>query len=205
MTGTAVYITSLPAGKARQEETGAGRALLALGLMRAGFLAEGAPGQVDINPLLVYGPRGKPAFQELPVQFSISHSHGLVACALGKGELGLDVERLRIFSPRLAARVARKEERCQAALAGDFDSGMTQLWTCKESYMKYTGLGMAQGLQAIPVAALGPQPRLEGQPGLHLNSIPLWRGGQRFWLTLCQSLPGSIVLEFIPRQLLGTG
>lgn len=144
--------------------------------------------------------RGKPYFAQWPYQkyhFSISHSHGLVACALAETPVGLDVERVRAFSPALAERVCAPGERAMLERAADPDSFLTRLWTCKESYMKYTGLGMAQGVAETAFSRLEPTPVLVGREGLHINSIRLLRGGEAFWLTLCGEEPGPLAVRFV--------
>lgn len=194
-----VYITSIgdpPQGRKREAETRAGRALLAHALNRARpgstLLAAG-----DIEPLLSFGPQGKPFFREPGWEFSISHSHGLVACGFSAGPLGLDLERVRTFPPRLAERIQAPGEAPLVEHCPDPDCLWTQLWTCKESYMKYTGLGMAQGTAAMPFARLGPAPRLAAGEGPLFRSFRLLRGGEPFWLTVCREEPGPLAVELV--------
>lgn len=194
-----VYITSvgsLPQGRKRAEETRAGRALLAHALNRA------RPGSAplaagDIEPLLCFGPQGKPAFRQLDWEFSISHSHGLIACGFSAGPLGLDLERVRTFPPRLARRIQAPGEAALVEHCPEPDSLWTQLWTCKESYMKYTGLGMSQGTAEMPFARLGPAPRLAAGEGPLFRSARLLRGAAPFWLTVCREEPGPLAVEFV--------
>ncbi len=198
-----LYITSfstdLPRGEKKRTETRAGRALLAYALQRRGalpasFWAKGA----DVNQMLCYGPHGKPFFRELGLQFNISHSHGLAVCGLSSLPLGVDVERARRFSPALRERTAAPEE---AGLwqTDSPDGTLTQLWTCKESYIKYTGLGLSQGVEGIRFAALGQRPQLAQKGGVRFFSLPLLRGGERFWLTVCHE-GGPVGVEFVPRR-----
>jgi 4'-phosphopantetheinyl transferase len=82
------------------------------------------------------------------LQFNLSHTHGLVACAVGVHcRIGLDVE--NIFRPvgvvDLARHVLAEPE--LASLAGTSDAVRSRLffqyWTLKESYMKATGRGLS--------------------------------------------------------------
>lgn len=196
-----VYVTSLaegiPRGQKRQAESRTGRALLAHALNR---VRPGTPPlcERDIPPLLCFGPKGKPGFQALAWEFSISHSHGLVACGFSARPLGLDVERVRPFSPQLAGRIQAPGEEALAGAHPDSDSRWSQLWTCKESCMKYTGLGMSQEPGEIAFARLGPAPLLAaGGKGLCFRSLCLYRGGEPFWLTLCRGEPGPVAVEFL--------
>lgn len=90
------------------------------------------------------GRHGKPFLPDHPsFRFSISHTRGAVACAVGERELGVDVERLRTWNPRLAARFYTPLE--QAYVQGS-DLRFTQIWTRKEAYCKYTGEGLSRPL-----------------------------------------------------------
>lgn len=200
MRGITVYIASLeeepPRGQKRQAESRAGRALLAHALNRA--RPESAPlREADIPPLLCYGPRGKPALREPGWEFNISHSRGLVACGLSRRALGLDLERVRPFPPGLAGRIRAPGEEALGERCPDPDSLWTQLWTCKESYMKYTGLGMSQDTAGMRFVRLGPLPELWGE-GPRFRSVRLLRGKEPFWLTVCGEEPGPLRAELVP-------
>lgn len=70
---------------------------------------------------------------------SLSHSHGLVACAVSAEPVGLDVERIRPVSPRLL-RLLSPEERDYVRCDADF----FRLWTLKESLIKCRGGHLGQ-------------------------------------------------------------
>ena len=106
-----------------------------------------------------YGPRGKP-FVSAPateVRFNLSHSHGRAMFVFARGrEVGVDLEagaRLKDDWPGLARRVFSTREQAELAALpeeqrrGAFLNG----WTRKEAYLKATGLGIVDGLQAIEV------------------------------------------------------
>lgn len=77
---------------------------------------------------------GKPYFAGEPeIHFSLTHTKGLVACAIGNTAVGVDAElAARSASPRLVRRIASEAEREQ------FD--FIELWTLKECYIKLHGL-----------------------------------------------------------------
>ena len=101
------------------------------------------------------GSHGKPALaaglSDLPLSFNLSHTHGLVACAVGLGaDVGLDVELVtratdwraiasRYFSP---AEVAQIDGVADAGRATRF----FELWTLKEAFAKALGVGLSQSL-----------------------------------------------------------
>lgn len=172
-----------------------GWALLRLGLLRCGFCTP----EATVNDILgkaQRGPKGKPFFSEPDCQFNISHSRGLVGCALENVPVGLDVEHVRKFSPGMMEKVCAPEE-AKLVSGEDPDSRLTQLWTCKESHMKLTGLGFSQGLQETVFCALGAEPRLVGQGRAYFHSTSLEHGGEAYWLTLCSAEPIDFEIEWM--------
>ena len=93
----------------------------------------------------------KPRFVDGGTQFSLSHTKGLVACAVSDRAVGVDVEHERPCHEALARRFFTREEQrfLQASSAPDRD--FTMLWTLKESYVKALGLGLRQPLNSFSV------------------------------------------------------
>ncbi len=89
---------------------------------------------------------------ELPLQFNLSHTTSLVACAVTLGrEIGVDVE--DIERPRTTMAIADNyfappEVRALRALsAGEQRQRFFEYWTLKESYIKARGMGLALPLR----------------------------------------------------------
>jgi 4'-phosphopantetheinyl transferase len=115
----------------------------------------------------ICGPTGKPALAEplsaLPLFFNVSHSHELTLIAVTRrGEVGVDVERLRpfandldlaerFFSPREAAalRSLPNEQRIEAFF---------HAWTRKEAFLKASAHGLTYGLDRVEVTLLHGEP-----------------------------------------------
>lgn len=93
------------------------------------------------KPELVLGPWGKPAVTNGPA-FSISHSKGYAALAVGEKPVGLDLELVRPYMEKLPERIFSPGEldwfRSRYSTKVDFFT----LWTLKESYLKYLGTGL---------------------------------------------------------------
>lgn len=88
----------------------------------------------DTLPRVVCDARGRPRFEGAPAAFfSLSHTEGLVVCALGDVPVGVDAERPRPLRSGTAERLMSPEE----AAAFDF----FRLWTLRESCFKLTGSG----------------------------------------------------------------
>ncbi|MCD7982165.1 MAG: 4'-phosphopantetheinyl transferase superfamily protein [Clostridiales bacterium] len=94
---------------------------------------------------------GKPFVKELPeVHFSISHSGGFWVCALSDTEVGLDLQICyQGDSEKLAHRFFHPSE--VAWLEEHGFKEFSWMWACKESYVKYTGVGLREGLDGFSV------------------------------------------------------
>jgi 4'-phosphopantetheinyl transferase len=114
-----------------------------------------------------YGPFGKPeldpARHAADVTFNASHSHGIgvIAAAAGR-RIGVDVERVRALKDMgaLARRVfsPRELEALFALPAGQQVAGFFNGWTRKEAFIKATGAGLSQPLDAFSVSLAPAQP-----------------------------------------------
>lgn len=111
----------------------------------------------EIIPLhFAYGKNGKPYLDDYPaIFFNISHSGNVVCCALSDKEIGIDIQKHTEVKTNLAERFFTKEECRQLQEAvhtqgeGSYQELFFRMWSIKESYIKYTGLGMKQGLNTF--------------------------------------------------------
>lgn len=184
--------------------------LCAWGLLLRAIMERGAPLPADspagLKAAAIRGPHGKPFLPGSGVEFSISHSRGLAACAVEDVTVGVDVERVRAFNPTLIRRICAPRE--EALTAGD-DSLLTQLWTCKESHMKLTGRGFSQGVAETAFRELGERPRLAGDAGSspwnsdpcssgpYFNSMAVSLDGEAFWLTECCREKRELTVQWV--------
>lgn len=111
---------------------------LASGLLLRFLLAQ--YGREDYE--LSYNKYGKP-YIEQGHHFSLTHSKGLLCCAVSDSNIGIDAE--MIFSARdnVARRSFSSDEYNTYSNASDRDSEFYKIWTQKEAYLKYTGTGLA--------------------------------------------------------------
>jgi 4'-phosphopantetheinyl transferase len=106
--------------------------------------------------------RGRPILpDDETVQFSISHTHDLVAVALTTGaQIGIDLEYMKPHSdlPELAKRIFSEEDLQTFLSLPDSEAlaAFFRVWTRKEAYLKARGEGIAEGLRQISVS-LGPE------------------------------------------------
>jgi len=98
------------------------------------------------------------------IQFNLSHTSGLVACALGKVcEIGIDVENIRrdldfidlasrFFSPVETSRLLQTRPDGRREMFFCY-------WTLKEAYIKARGQGLSLGLDGFWLELDGASPR----------------------------------------------
>ena len=95
---------------------------------------------------------GKPYFPDHPgILFSVSHSGDYWVCAIAPEEVGLDLqeENQTKRAEKLAKRFFHPHE--QAYLKSVDYRDFTRIWAAKESYLKYTGEGIAGGISHFSV------------------------------------------------------
>jgi 4'-phosphopantetheinyl transferase len=124
----------------------------------------------------VTGEFGKPAlaanFHECNLHFNISHTRGLVACAIARHEVGVDVERSdRKIDLDIARHYFAPEE---VSLMRSFprseqDKIFFRLWSLKEAFIKATGEGLSRPLDSFGFAfepvRIAFHPERDGHPG----------------------------------------
>lgn len=94
---------------------------------------------------------GKPYFLDIPLQFNLSHTKGAVAIALSDDAVGIDIERIRPVSMKIAQRFFTPPE---IAYIGTSQKRFFEIWTKKEAYVKYIGKGLSFGLRSFNVLDL---------------------------------------------------
>ena len=111
-------------------------------MLTAGLLLRKVLGIYGIDALAIEkGPNGKPMVEG--IHFNLSHTDGLVICAVSDLPVGCDVEKVRQAPEGVAERFFHENERAYLATYSDtFDEQFFRLWTIKESYIKMTGEGM---------------------------------------------------------------
>lgn len=89
---------------------------------------------------------GKPFLYNKPrFFFNVSHSANWVVCAISTKEVGVDIEKLKPIDMKIAKRFFDKREYHYIMSAADFATQVEcfyDIWTLKESYVKYIGKGL---------------------------------------------------------------
>lgn len=97
------------------------------------------------------GEHGKPYLTNFNgIHFNISHSGSMAMCAVSDSPVGADVEQIKPYSDAVAKRIMSDEERRFYLCSPDKQTLFFQIWTLKESYLKYTGAGLT-ALKSVTV------------------------------------------------------
>ena len=117
------------------------RLSLAAGILLKNALERAGAGEAE----LFFGENGKPCLPGGGVEFNLSHSGNLAACAVSPLPVGVDVEAFRHFDEKLLRHIYQERELAvlrERAAPEDEDRIFTELWTIKESFLKYLGTGI---------------------------------------------------------------
>lgn len=92
---------------------------------------------------LSYTDKGKPYIDNSNFYFNISHCNEFAVCAISDNEIGIDIEMIKDKIKKLQPKITDDSK-------ADSDN-LTQLWTLKESFVKYLGIGIIMDLKKIKV------------------------------------------------------
>jgi len=147
-------------------------------------------------------PYRKPYFHACPEYFhNVSHSGDWWACAYGRVEMGLDLQRKE---NKDTARIAKRffHPRETAWLQDRSPDQFYRLWAYKESYLKYTGTGLLKGLDHFSVIPSGSEEgRSEAgeiKPGAeHVCQYEIPFPVKDYWMVLTTEKPVEIKVKCI--------
>ena len=133
---------------------------------------------VDCNPkalVFTYGSHGKPTLLDYPeLQFNVSHSQGRALIGIAhKRAIGVDLEQVREM-PRILGIAKRFFVGSEYEAIGRMSEGLRsqhffEYWTCKEAYLKATGVGLGQ-MRMLEIAIDGAAARVLRKP-FNLNFV----------------------------------
>jgi len=115
-------------------------------LLRVGLRKEYG---IDEPPIMSFERNFKPYFQSLPnVHFNLSHCKVATACAISATPIGIDAEEYCSYGANIASNVLNENE-LTTVLEGNSPREFARYWTMKESYVKYTGIGIDEHLKDL--------------------------------------------------------
>lgn len=115
------------------------------------------------HPSIVKTEQGKPYIENSSLKISLSHTNGLVCCAVAHdNEIGIDCERARKISEHVPGRVCTERELRDIWEAKDPDSRFLLYWTLKESISKKRGVGLRESFRQYEISWEGNTPVCNG-------------------------------------------
>lgn len=123
----------------------------------AGLLLKNVLTANHLDGEIIYGKQGKPYLKNNKEYFfNLSHSGDYAVCALADFEIGIDIQIQKPMNFKICDRFFTRDEKEFIMKEAEFierEKNFYTIWTRKESYMKYTGLGMKQDIRNISVLA----------------------------------------------------
>jgi 4'-phosphopantetheinyl transferase len=100
---------------------------------------------------------GKPFLVHFPnIHYNVSHTKGLIVCAISNHCVGIDVERIKPFNKPIVERFFSRNE-CEYVFVSkeNQDKRFAEIWTKKEAYVKWLGKGMEVPFESFDVCHEG--------------------------------------------------
>ena len=107
-------------------------------------------------------PGGKPYLVGETLHISLSHTQGLVCCAVSEKTCGVDCEYPRAVSQSTMRRVCTEKELRDIFAADDPCARFMVYWTLKESISKKRGTGLRESFQQYEISFRDGQPVCDG-------------------------------------------
>ena len=153
---------------------------------------------------------------DIPLFFSLSHSEDMMICAVACFNIGADCQKKNIDDVETCIKIAKRfytdEENAfldDILLSEDYDeedsdreyiNHFFKIWAKKESYIKYTGKGLAEGLKTFSVANEKRQKNYFGE--VYFKRIALSKlkkikkaESNQFYIYLCYNKENKNILE----------
>ena len=107
----------------------------------------------NLDSTLVFNQYGKPDFKDSTYHFNISHSNDMCIMSISDEEIGVDVQYIQNFEEDRLDRLTRRvyNDNDYNFYNTDDNTTFTQIWTIKEAYLKYIGLGLIKNIHDIVI------------------------------------------------------
>lgn len=118
-----------------------------------GGIVSRIPGEDPAGLKIARTEHGKPYFEERrDIHFNISHAGEYILAAFGSEPLGVDIEKRRKTGfEKIGRRIMTEPEYVAFLESEDREEVFFRKWVLMESYVKWTGLGLAAGMQGLPM------------------------------------------------------
>lgn len=103
-------------------------------------------------PIMEYGKYGKPGISgHKDIHFNISHCRCAAICIVSDSPVGIDIESVDRYTPRLAQYTMNNDELQQIQKSENSAIEFARLWTMKEALLKLTGRGITNNMKDVLV------------------------------------------------------
>lgn len=129
---------------------------------------------------------GKPFLVGNNLYFNLSHSGRWVVCAIGNSQLGVDVELVRLLKYEAIYKSFSLTERVylDALPSQDKQDYFFKLWTLKESFVKFIGVGLKYPFNGFSIDVNSLKLLKEEQWGTNLSFFSR-KLDEKHWYALC--------------------
>lgn len=106
---------------------------------------------------ITFNEYGKPFLNDRSnFSYNLTHSGKWVVIAYGSGDVGIDIEEIQLGKEDIADVFFAEEEKSYIHMVKGRNRAerFTQIWTLKESYIKYLGTGLSTRLNSFSVNAV---------------------------------------------------
>lgn len=142
---------------------------------------------------VITDPCGKPRIAgQTDFHFNLSHSGNRVVIAYGDSPVGVDVQQMRMDTGKenLAKRFFTKEEQIYVFEQPELsEARFYRVWTGKESYLKYLGIGLRKSLDSFSIFSPEISPMLNVQYLADGYCVSLCAGDDKRIFELDDQLP----------------
>lgn len=154
-------------------------------------------GNQFVESNLVYNRYGKPAIKEGEIFFNLSHSGDWVVLAYGVAEVGVDIEKIQPGRERILDSILTEEERDYIYSADKLEKSrrFTQIWTLKESYIKYLGTGFSTDMKTFSIDALENVVKNSNGKFMEHIYIKSFLYAQDYYLSICSDEAIFVIKE----------
>lgn len=149
-----------------------------------------------------YNEYGKPFLKNIGLYFSLSHSNKWVVCGWSNNEIGVDIEKIDKVNTDIAKSSFCKTEYEYIKSGEKYEQykKFIQIWTLKESYIKYIGKGLTVPLNSFCIKKDGDYFTIESNKNIgeiYLKQIEFSDG---YYLTECSEDESSIEIQEITME-----
>lgn len=100
------------------------------------------------NPKFTHNQYHKPYLSNNKYYFSLSHTQNIIVIIIDSNEVGIDIETIRPFNEGVAKKLFNNNE---LGYVERNNYNFTEVFVCKESYLKYLGTGLSDDAKNIDV------------------------------------------------------